>query len=442
LDLPHGSCQNAVLLKPLGVPDPDRVVVLGWLGPQGLTPGASPATFDLFSQRTDVLEDFAAFRPVRLNHLGGDEPQQIMAAEVSDGFFRSFALPIVEGRGFLPEETLPGARRVAVISQRMRERSFRPGAGVLGGRIELGGVTYEVIGVTGAGFDLGQLRGFGFPPLAYLPLEIERNSADPTAAFVNTFQVAARLRDGVTLDQIRDRLDASALGFRERFGGARVLPERLTFGAEPFAEYAIGGGARRTLWILAGSVAFVLLIACANTANLFMVRASSRGREMAVRMAIGAGRGRLIRQLLTESVLLFLIAGGLGLGLGIAGIRALLTVGTSGLPRVGPAGALVVLDWRVLTFVLLASLATGLVFGLMPAIAGSRVDVNSSLKDAGQGGRPGAGPGAQAAGGRGDRADHDSVDRGRPVDSDPDRHHVRRRGLRRVEHPGDADNAG
>ena len=383
------SVLNAVLLKPLGIPDPDRVVMLGWLGPQGLAAGSSPLTFNHWSSQTDVFQELAAFRPVRLNYLGGEVPEQIIAAEVSDGFFRCFGLRIAEGRGFLPEDMRPGAPRVAVISPRLRERSFAPGADVLGERVELGGVSYEVIGVAGEGFDLGQLREFNVPPAAYLPLEIAPNSADPATAFVNAFRVAARLQDGATLDQVRAGLDRSALPYLERFPGA--IPEQFTFGAEPFADYAIGGGTRRTLWILSGAVAFVLLIACANTANLLMVRAGSRGREMALRVAIGAGRGRLIRQLLTESVLLFLVAGGLGLGLGIAGIRALLAVGTSGLPRVGAAGALVVPDWRVLTFALLASLITGIVFGLIPALAGSRVDVNSSLKDAGRGG--GRGPG-------------------------------------------------
>lgn len=385
------SVLNAVLLKPLGVPDADRVVVLGWLGPQGLAAGASPATFELFSAQTEVLRDVAAFRSVRLNYLGGEDPEQIMAALVSEGFFRCFALPIAEGRGFLPEEMLPGAPSVTVISRRLRERSFAPGAAVLGERIELGGVSYEVIGVTGAGFDLGQLREFNAPPLAYLPLEIAPGAADPAGAFVNAFRVAARLRDGTTLEQARDRLDASAQAFRERFAGNRVLPEQLTFGAEPFTDYVVDDGTRRTLLILAGAVAFVLLIACTNTANLFLVWAGSRTREMAVRVAVGAGRGRLIRQLLTESVLLFLVAGVLGLGLGIAGIRALLAVSTSGLPRVGEAGAFVVPDWRVLTFAVLVSALTGIVFGLMPALAAARVDVSSSLKDSGRGG--GAGPG-------------------------------------------------
>lgn len=385
------SVLNAVLLRPLSVPEPDHMVALGWLGPRGLTAGASPETFDFFSDQSDVFQNIAAFRPVRLNYTDDEFPEQITAAQVSDGFFRTFALPIVEGRGFLRQEILPGARKVVVISEALRERVFAPGADVLGEQIKLSGASYEVIGIAGKGFDLGQLKQFTVPPLAYLPLEIAPNAADPASAFNNTFFAAARLRDGVTLERARGRLDASAGAFRERFAGSRVLPDQLTFGAEPLAEFVIDDGTRRTLWILAGAVAFILLIACTNTANLFLVRANRRTGEMAVRAALGAERVRLIRQLLTEGILLFLIAGALGLGLGIAGIRALLAVSTSGLPRVGEAGALVVLDWHVLTFAVLASLLTGTVFGLIPARAASRVDVNSSLKDSarGVGARPG-----------------------------------------------------
>ena len=382
------SVLNAVLLKPFGVPDPDRVVILGWLSPEGLAAGGSPETFDFFAEQSELLEHSAAFRPALRNYMGGDFPRQIMAAEVSDGFFRTFGVPIAAGRSFSAEETAPGGPKVAVISQSFRDRLFAGETDVLGQHIELGGTSYEVIGVAGGRFDLGQLREFRVPPVAYLPLEIEPSPTGRTA-FVNMFRVAARLRAGASLEQTKERLQSSAVRFRERFADARVLPERLTFGAELLTDYVIDAGTRRTLWILAGAVALVLLIACANAANLLLVRANSRARETAVRVAMGARSGRLIRQSLTESVLLFLIAGALGLALGIAGIRGLLRVSTSGLPRVGEAGALVVLDWRVLAFALFASLATGVVFGLLPALAASRVDVSSFLKDSGRDGRRG-----------------------------------------------------
>jgi predicted permease len=378
------SIVNAVLLKPFGIPDADRVVILTYVSPQGTQAGGAPATFNLWSEQTEVFEDLAAFGQLPRNYTGGDVPEPIMTARVSEAFFRSFGLPVVEGRGFVPEDMLPGAPKVVVISQAMRERSFDPDEEVLGRRVELSGISYEVVGVTGTGFDLGQLPSFRLPPQAYLPVEIAPNSTDQAAVF----SVVARLRDGVTLEQARDRMGAAAVTFHERYPG--FLPGSVTFGAEPFVDFVVGN-ARRTLWILTGAVSFVLLIACANAANLFLVWAGGRSREMGVRVAVGAGRGHLIRQVVTESVLLFLVAGALGLALGIAGIRALLAVNTSGLPRVGEAGVLVVLDWRVLAFALTASLVTGIVFGLIPATAASRVDVNTALKDTDHGG--GRGPG-------------------------------------------------
>src|SRR5439155_2494823 len=160
------------------------------------------------------------------------------------------------------------------------------------------------------------------------------------------------------------------------------------FSVTPFQE-AFVANVRSTLWVMVGAVSFVLLIACANVANLLLVRATGRKREMAIRASLGAGRGRIIRQLLTESVLLSLAGGTLGIVLGVIGMRALLAVNTAGLPRVGENGALVGLDWRVLGFTLLVALGTGILFGLIPALQGSRSDLNSSLKESG--GRTGTG---------------------------------------------------
>jgi putative ABC transport system permease protein len=185
----------------------------------------------------------------------------------------------------------------------------------------------------------------------------------------------------VTLAQAQDRLEASVAAYRESFPG--VLGPRAGFSALTMQEAVIGPDVRTTLFVLLGAVGFVLLIACTNVANLMLVRASRRRREMAIRSALGAGRGRIAQQLLTESVLLSLVGGMLGLIAGFLGMRALLSVNTAGLPRLGDAGSLLGMDWRVVAFTVGISLATGILFGLVPALAGWRADLVEVMKDSG-----------------------------------------------------------
>jgi predicted permease len=188
------------------------------------------------------------------------------------------------------------------------------------------------------------------------------------------------LRPGVTLEQAKAQLRHSADEFRRKF--PRAIDADEAFSVTPLRD-AFVNDARRALLVLLGAVSFVLLIACANVANLLLIRATGRGREIAIRASLGAGRGRIVRQLLTESIVLSLAGGVAGLALGIVGIRALLSVNTAGLPRVGENGSLVGVDWRVAAFVGLVSLGTGLLFGLIPALHGSRADLSGTLKESG-----------------------------------------------------------
>jgi len=189
-----------------------------------------------------------------------------------------------------------------------------------------------------------------------------------------------RLKPGVTLEQAKARMQASAAEYKQKFPTA--LGPNAGFSVEPLRE-AMVSNVRSSLLVLVGAVSFVLLIACANVANLLLVRATGRRREIAIRAAIGAGRGRIVRQLLTESIVLSVIGGTLGLVLGMIGIRALLSVNTAGLPRIGQDGALVGLDWRVVAFTIAISLGTGIIFGLIPALQGSRADLGLTLKESG-----------------------------------------------------------
>jgi putative ABC transport system permease protein len=206
-----------------------------------------------------------------------------------------------------------------------------------------------------------------------VPFRINPNTDDQG----QTFYALARINLGVTLEQTKERLRSSTAQFRTRFPDA--LGPKDFFSATPLREMLLAG-VRALLLVLAGAASLVLLIACANVANLLLARATGRSREMAIRMAIGAGRARLIRQLLTESVLLSLTGGLFGLCMGQTGIRALLAANETQLPdNVAP----VAIDWRVLGFALAVSLATGILFGLLPALQASRADLNAGLKDCG-----------------------------------------------------------
>jgi predicted permease len=243
----------------------------------------------------------------------------------------------------------------------------------------LSGDSYVVIGIVGAGFDASQS---GPPREVWTPFQLDPKTTDQG----HYFMAAGRLKPGVSLAQAQAKLKLSAQDFRRKF--PRDVDANFGFSLTTFQEVFVGD-ARPILLVLAAAVGLVLLIACANVANLLLVRATARRREIAIRAAIGAGRGRIIRQLLTESVLLSVVGGIAGLGLGLIGIRALLAVNTAGLPRLGEKGTLVGADWRVLLFTLLISVGTGILFGLTPALESSRADLSATLKESS--GRTGTG---------------------------------------------------
>lgn len=366
------SVVNTVLLKPVPFDEPDTLVrLMNSQNGSPTGPASSPAKFMHWRAQTEILEDVAAMRQNSMNYTAGDLPEQVDAGQVSEAFFRTFRAPILQGRTFSPEEDLPGAPKTAVLTYDFWMQRLAGDPDVIGRTISLSGDTYAVIGIVAPSFDM---REFGDPDL-YVPFQIDPNTTDQG----HYFQTAGRLREGVTLEQAQAQLEAGAAGYRERFPAA--LGPNAGFSVLTFQESVVGPNVRPTLYVLFGAVAFVLLIACANVANLLLVRANSRQREIAIRAALGAGRGRIVRQLLTESVLLSLVGGVLGLMLGYVGMRTLLTINTANLPRLGDAGSLMGLDWRVVTFTLGLSLTTGLLFGLVPALIASRMDLNAVIKD-------------------------------------------------------------
>jgi putative ABC transport system permease protein len=373
------SVVNAVLLKPMPFPDPDRMVFFMSTSPQGSFPAASPAKFQHFREQTDVADTASAFTQGVINYTDGTFPEQFRSGRVSSEFFRLFGAPTILGRTFTAEEDRPGGDRVVILSNGLWATRFNSDPAIVGKPISLGGVPYTIVGVLGE----FHFEDFGSqPPQLWVPFQLDPATRDQG----HYFQSAGRLKAGVTLEQAQAKLQLSAKDFTTKFPNA--LGQNGAFTVEPIGQVMVRN-VRQSLFVLAGAVGFVLLIACANVANLLLVRATGRKREVAIRAALGGSRGRIIAQVLTESLVLSVIGGVLGLALGTLAIRALLSVNTAGLPRVGQDGALVGMDWRVVAFTLGVSLATGLLFGLIPALQSSKTDLTSTLKETG--GRSGTG---------------------------------------------------
>jgi putative ABC transport system permease protein len=373
------SVVNAVLLKPIAIADADRVVVFLNVSPRGRNAGASPAKFMHYRQQDQVVQDVSAFNTGVMNYTGGSFPEQLRSGRVSADFFKLTAAPVVLGRAFLPEEDRPNGPRVAVISRQFWETRFSADPNIVGKSISLGGDPHTIVGVLGD-FDF---REFGPVPQVWTLFQFDPNTDDRG----HYFQAMGRLKPGVTLQQAEARLGASADDYRRKF--PTDLGAQNTFGVRRVRDQIVNDDTRQSLLIYGGAVSFVLLIACANVANLLLVRATGRRREIAIRAAIGGSRGRIVRQLLTESVVLSLAGGVLGLFVGWAGIRALLSINTAGLPRVGEYGTSVGLDWRVVAFTIGVSLLTGIIFGLIPALQSSKTDLTTTLKESA--GRSGTG---------------------------------------------------
>jgi predicted permease len=375
------SVLNTVILKPLPYPDPDRLVMFLNVSPQGSGGAASPTKFNVWRRQTGAFEDVSAYRFSVVNITGDANPEQVSAAYVSVDFFRLFGAVPIFGRTFSAEEDRPGGGFTVVLGNGFWRRRFGGDPAVIGRTILFNGQAHEIIGVLGP-FDTTAIQSAVGTPEVWLPFQIDPNSTMQG----NFFTTAGRLKPGVSVESGTAQLASAAAEFREAF--PQALPPQVGFGVQTLQEMIVRN-VRSSLWILVGAVSFVLLIACANVANLLLVRATVRQREIAIRAAIGAARGRIARQLMTESVVLSLLGGLVGLALGVAGIRALLALNPGNIPRIGIDGAAVGLDGRVLAFTAFVSVLTGLVFGLFPAWRAARVDLSTVMKESA--GRSGTG---------------------------------------------------
>ncbi len=371
------SVFDAVLLEPLAYPEAGRLVRL-WEVNQGKGIGesrVSPVTFHDIRRDAESFESLTAWWHPDLNLTSGEgEPHRVEAINVTDDFFDTISVDPALGRGFVAGEDESGKPRIAVISHGLWQRRYGADAEILGQSVTLDGNDYELVGV--------MPEGFSFPgdTEVWLPLGWDTSQHSRGARFMG---VLGRLADGVSAAEAQAEIDTLTEGFAREYpqsnegwsAEARVLQDDLV------------GEVRPALAILLGAVGFVLLIACANVANLLLAQAAAREKEVAVRSAIGAGRGRLARQFLTESLTLGFAGGLLGLALAFAGVRLLVSLAPPEIPRLDGVSV----DAPVLAFTFAVAALASLVFGLAPALHAARADVTESLKEGGRGASAGQG---------------------------------------------------
>ncbi|WP_321477628.1 ABC transporter permease [uncultured Paludibaculum sp.] len=365
------SVVNGILLQPLPYSQADRMVRLNLKFPNGNSPSISIPKYMAWKANTPGLQYICAYNSSGpgLNLTGGSTPEQVKGIHVSADYFQVFDATPALGRVFSPEEDRPNGPMVAVLSHGLWQRRFGGDPSVIGRVLVLNGEAYSVIGVLRPAFR-------SYPPSEiFLPLQADPNSTNQG----HYLFVAGLMKPGVQIEALQSQLTAAAERFRAAY--PKAIGKQESAMAEPLAESMVGD-VKKPLLILLGAVALVLFIACANVANLLLARATHRSREVAIRVALGAGRWRIIQQLLTESILLALMGGIAGFVLGAWGVRGLIALSPTGLPRAEEFAQSTVLDWRVLLFSLAVAMGTGILFGLFPALQISRTDVHGTLKEA------------------------------------------------------------
>ena len=362
-----------VLLRPLPFPEPDRIVQLAE-SYQTLSDEMSVSAKQLESLREygKLFEHMAGYTDVGFNLATGNEAEHVRGVPSSAEYFQVLGVHPALGRDFLPEEDRGDGQRVAILSHSLWRRRLGGNPGVIGQKILLSGDAYTVIGVMPAGFDPRSNSELnpGVQADVWVPLALVAK----TAGSGENIGVIARLKPGVTREQLQSQMDIVTRDFRVKY--PNVVGQQLVISFRSY-QAMIGAGMRPFLLVLLGAIGFVLLIACANVANLFLARGSSRGREIAVRVAMGASRVRLMRQLLTESMVIALTGGALGLAVAGSGLGSLLAMAPSSLPRLSD----IRLDGWIFAFTFLISILTGAVFGIAPALYATKTNLSETLKE-------------------------------------------------------------
>ncbi len=369
------SVVNAVMLRPLPYSEPDRLVQVWATNPQANRWGdwVSYPDFRDWREQNTVFEEIGACRGFAFNLSGEDSPEGVAGAYASAGLFTVLGVKPILGRTFLAEEDRPGANRVAVISHSLWQRRFGADPDLVGKTIKVNGESHVVVGVMPPGFKFHWLANLpGVENEIWVP---QGPSDELQDRYSPNFRVVARLKRGVTIEQAQANMDAIARGVAEQ------NPGHIGMGAMVMElQRKVTADARPALLLLSAAIGFVLLIVCGNVANLLLAQNDARLHETAIRGALGAGPARLIRQRLTESMLLGLLGGGAGLLLAFLAIQFIIKLGPD-IQRLDQTS----IDPRVLSATLCLSLLTGLLFGTIPSLRSSRVNVNDTLKQGGRG---------------------------------------------------------